>query len=326
MSTLEIVIADSLVPADFAPDLLRGMALAGIDTLAAQGLAVESRAPHADLLPAHLGWPMRNAETVDVALGWSEHAHLPKKAPGFERYLVQPVHLDVGSHGLILADPAALPVSEEEAAGLIEAVQPLLQDMQIQVIDSDHWLLTIKAPFSLQGAIPEAALGRDILPWLPTGEAKRKWSGLANEIQMVWHDHPLNEARVERGIAPINALWLAGDSRPAEGALLPYRVVTGAPPWFAAWPSDAHASAELRIVTSLISASRDEDWSAYRNILMGVDQVVQDALSDLKSGQLSELLVAFTGNNWIRACTVRRSDLYKFWRRGKACEVIDCPQ
>jgi hypothetical protein len=325
MSTLEIVIADSLVPADFAPDLLRDMALPGIDTLAAQGTALESRAPHSDLLPAHLGWPMRKAETVDVAFGWSEHARLPKKAPGFERYLVQPVHLDVGSHGLILADPAQLAVSEAEASGLIAAL-PLLSDMQVQSVDGGHWLFKCKAPFSLQGAVPEAALGHDILAWLPSGEAKRQWSNLANQIQMVWHDHAVNEARVARGLAPINALWLAGDSRQTAASPVPYRIMTGAPPWLAAWPSDPAAATELRIMTSLVGAARDEDWSTYRNILIGIDELVSGALSELKSGRLSELLVAFTGTNWIRACSVRRSDLYKFWRRGKACEVIDCPQ
>jgi hypothetical protein len=31
-----------------------------------------------------------------------------------------------------------------------------------------------------------------------------------NEIQMVWHEHPVNLAREERGEVPINSLWLYG--------------------------------------------------------------------------------------------------------------------
>jgi hypothetical protein len=326
MQSLDMVIADSLVAADFAPDLLRGMALPGLDMLAAQGLAHEVTAPHAPLLPAHLGWAMRKAPHVDVAYGWSQSAGLNDKAAAHERYLLQPVHLDVGSHGLILADPAALELSHDEALALIGALRSLVPDVLVHLIDSTHWLLDVPKPYALHGAVPEAALGTDILHWLPEGDAKRRWSALANEVQMLWHDHPVNDARNARGAQPINALWLAGDSRQVVATPVPYRTMTGAPAWLAAWPHDPGATAQLRIVALLSNAARDEDWSAYRNLLTGIDQTIQDALKELKNGNLTELVVAFTGQGWVRECTLRRSDLYKFWRRGKAVEVIDCPQ
>jgi hypothetical protein len=38
----------------------------------------------------------------------------------------------------------------------------------------------------------------------------KKWRQMQNEIQMIWHDHPVNAARMERGELPINSVWLQG--------------------------------------------------------------------------------------------------------------------
>jgi hypothetical protein len=38
----------------------------------------------------------------------------------------------------------------------------------------------------------------------------KKWRRLQNELQMILHDHPVNEARLERGELSINSVWLYG--------------------------------------------------------------------------------------------------------------------
>ena len=46
---------------------------------------------------------------------------------------------------------------------------------------------------------------------LPTGEAATEWKRLLNEIQMLLHMSEVNLRREERGVAPINSLWLWGE-------------------------------------------------------------------------------------------------------------------
>jgi len=325
MSIFELVIAESLVAADFAPDLVRGMALPGLDALAAFGTASEHKAPHAELLPPYLGWPLRHVASVDVASGWSRHAQRQDKSATGERYLLEPVHLALGTQGLILTDPQALAIDDGEAAQLIAAIAPLVLPGLVTPVDPSHWLFDVPKPYGLKAPSLEAALGQELLCWLPTGEAERAWRRLANEIQMVWHAHGVNDEREKRGLPAVNAVWLSGDAT-AKPVPLPYRSATGAPPWLGAWPRAEGASIDLEIITSLLAPVRNEDWSGFRNLLIGIDSKVEDALAALKSGAIGELMVIFTGREWVRSCHVRKSDLYKFWRRGKAVEMIDCPQ
>jgi hypothetical protein len=49
--------------------------------------------------------------------------------------------------------------------------------------------------------------------WWPQEDSLREWRRLLNEIQMVWHEHPVNIARAERGEVPINSLWLFGGAK-----------------------------------------------------------------------------------------------------------------
>jgi len=35
----------------------------------------------------------------------------------------------------------------------------------------------------------------------------RNWHALMNEIQMLWHDHPVNRAREADGLPVVNAAW-----------------------------------------------------------------------------------------------------------------------
>jgi hypothetical protein len=76
------------------------------------------------------------------------------------------------------------------------------------------WLFRAENFKSLKTSSVHLAKGRNIDVWMPkdtdqVGVAK-KWRQLQNEIQMIWHDHPINSARYERGELPINSVWLQG--------------------------------------------------------------------------------------------------------------------
>ena len=327
MSSVDIVIANALVAADFVGDLLRDMALPGFDILAAQGSHAEQPSCHSDLLPAWQAWPFRSQDVPNVAVGWSRHFSVPTD-PALLRYLAQPVHFEVGTQGLVLEDPAVLDLSEEDASALQDDVAALFAKQNIKAAggDATHWLLDVEPEMAMQAAVAELALHQDVLPWLPAGPGKRRWSQLSNELQMQLYQHQINDQRLAAGVANVSGLWLSGTGVSADAAPLPYYRITGMPAWANAWWLDPASSAELIGVTNLISPAGEEDWSSFRNALIGIDAVMMRHLSALRAGETGQVKVVFTGVGFVREVTIRRADLYKFWRRGKAVELFDLPE
>ncbi len=57
------------------------------------------------------------------------------------------------------------------------------------------------------------ATGRDVGKHLPHGKHGMKFQSLLNEVQMLLHEHPINQALEERGLLAVNSLWLSGGGR-----------------------------------------------------------------------------------------------------------------
>ena len=327
MSSIDIVIANSLVPADFVGDLLRDMLLPGFDILAAQGSSIEGTSRHDNLVPGWQAWPFRHQAAPNVALGWSRHFGVPAQ-PDLLRYMAQPVHFEVGTHGLALEDPALLDLSDDDARQLLEELAPTMAERNIRSAggDATHWLLDVDPGLAVQAAVAELALHQDVLPWLPAGPGQRAWNQLSNQLQMQLYQHQVNDQRIQAGVANVSGLWLCGTGQTTGGPALPYWQITGMPPWINAWWLDANSSAELLGITTLVVPADEQNWSDFRNALTGIDATLMRHLNALRAGETGQLKVVFTGGGFVREVTIRRADLYKFWRRGKAAELFDLPE
>ena len=91
----------------------------------------------------------------------------------------------------------------------------------------------------------------------------RPWRRLLNEIQMAWYEHPVNEARAQRGLPPVNALWLYGGARRWAGSTTS-RVASAS--------AQTHAAEAPRVLTNLDAAHRAEDWAAWLDALAHLDK------------------------------------------------------
>jgi hypothetical protein len=130
---------------------------------------------------------------------------------------IQPVHLHATRDHLVLMHPDHIPLTAAEAAALLEEVKPLFQDefkAEILAADPSHWFIKPAHFVSLATHSVDQAHGRNIDWWLPrdTTEAgkARAWRKLQNEIQMLWHISPINEARQASGLPAINSIWISG--------------------------------------------------------------------------------------------------------------------
>jgi hypothetical protein len=143
---------------------------------------------------------------------------------------------------------------------------------------------------------------------------------------MVLHQHPVNDARENEGRLALSSLWLSGDVAITSAAPLAYASIKGMPRWVSSWPLKAGCSTHLDAATQLSAFYFEEDWSSFRIALQAIDQRLMSHLNALRAGEIGQLKVILTGASWLREVTVRRSDLYKFWRRGKATELLDLPE
>jgi hypothetical protein len=85
------------------------------------------------------------------------------------------------------------------------------------------WLLSCGESLACASVEPEQAEGQNLRDTMPGGRDGATVRALMNEIQMLLHEHPVNEARAARREPVVNSLWLWGFGSKCEAI-------------FAAWP------------------------------------------------------------------------------------------
>jgi hypothetical protein len=127
-------------------------------------------------------------------------------------FLAELCNIDFGHMGAQLTASDALDINRAEADALFDAVADLWKDSPISIlpIRPHQWRVWLDLPLQFDTISPQAVQGLALRDWLPQHESLRPWRKLLNEIQTVWHEHPINEARAQRGQRPLNSLWLYG--------------------------------------------------------------------------------------------------------------------
>lgn len=166
--------------------------------------------------PHHVALAALRGQAEPSAAAWAVDA-----GPELAWALMSPVHLAVGTEGVDVLPPAALALSESDAArfvALLRELWPEAEGWQWRVLDATRWAIGhATALDGLHAASIERAAGQHIEPWLPDSRVLRRWQ---NEAQMLLHGHPLNEEREARGAHAVNSVWLGdigrGNGQPAD--------------------------------------------------------------------------------------------------------------
>lgn len=210
--------------------------------------------PHEAALAAAHGW-IGGAGTLPFA------AHAAR-ADGIEVLdlawgQLTPVHWHVGRDEIVLTDPDALQLGEADSRALLESVRELFESEGFALAWGAplRWYAAHESLVDLPTASLDRVVGRNVDRWMPEGPQARLLRRLQNEVQMLLHSHPVNQAREARGALAVNSFWLSGCGR-----------------WQEAGPDDARVDARLR--TPLLS----DDWAGWA-----------EAWRDLDAGPLAEL-------------------------------------
>ncbi|MAS82727.1 MAG: hypothetical protein CMF45_08560 [Legionellales bacterium] len=123
-----------------------------------------------------------------------------------------PVHIRADRDGLILIDNNQFTISQHDALALASDINIILKpyELELEVPDPYRWYLRIKDDLKIRTAPIDSVVGRDILPFMPSGDGRSNLTQLMNDIQMTLHDSDVNKKREQEKMLPINSLWFWG--------------------------------------------------------------------------------------------------------------------
>jgi hypothetical protein len=142
----------------------------------------------------------------------------------------QPMHLEAGAGQTVqLARTADL------TAGEVDALIRMLDrhfagdDLRFEAVRADAWFACRHTDTRVVMTPPEAAEGRALAASLPRGDDGARWRRWQDEIAMLLHDHPVNQAREAENKLTVNALWFFGGGRLRDVDHVPDVFVAAAP-------------------------------------------------------------------------------------------------
>ena len=123
-----------------------------------------------------------------------------------------PLHAALGLTDLTPVDPSTLSLSVDESRALCEAADAHMtgDGVRLQFVDAARWLVICNQTLDVLTERPDWIIGEMLRPNLPRGDHARLVERWMNELQMLLHAHPVNTAREERRLPPVNLVWLWG--------------------------------------------------------------------------------------------------------------------
>lgn len=249
-----------------------------------------------------------------------------------------PVHLEVRRDELLLADASCFEIAADEAHDMLTALNAHFRGDGLEFIaPAPHrWYARLAGEAQIRTTPTLEVAGHSIERFLPAGEDARRWRRLANEAQMLLHQHARNEARETRGALTVNSVWFWGAGRaPAVGRDAPYGAVWSSHPLAAGLAAAANSRSQplppsaARLLESDPNAARDRrelvvlDWlrgaatadlPAWRGALARLEKLWFAPLLDALRRGAVQLTLHALGTERSLVSTSTRFDRLKFWR------------
>jgi len=326
MRSVHLIVPNLFLPESIVAEASAGLVLPALERMLARGAHEMREAESLEVLlceqffePGYSGTPVAAVSAAFDGLG--EGCWLR----------ADPAHMQLRRTQLVLLPLAD--VSADEGAQLCEALNKHFagQGMRFAAPHPRRWYLRLDALPDIRTVPSSQAGGRDIRGLLPEGAEGARWQQSFNEMQMLLHAHPLNEAREERGDLAINSLWLWGNgaaevrapcryagvvSDEALGGMFAAAAGVDFAGWAGSWHADATEGEQLLVWTGLRSALLYGDLDAWRAALQDFETAcVQPLWNALRSGEISRLQLDVLGEQGMRRIRMTRADAWAFWRR-----------
>jgi 2,3-bisphosphoglycerate-independent phosphoglycerate mutase len=126
------------------------------------------------------------------------------------------LHFNKDRTRAVMDDYSAGHISTEEARELIKALNEELGDHSISFypgVSYRHLMVWKNGIEDCECTPPHDITGKDITDYLPTGKADDILKNLMIRSVPVLEAHPVNRARISKGLKPANSIWLWGQGK-----------------------------------------------------------------------------------------------------------------
>jgi hypothetical protein len=326
MKKIHIVIPDLFLPQQLAAYASADLSLPALEKLLARA-QVEPLA--VDTLET---WLCDCFGVADLAI-----APLTLQADGvmpLDAYWLRadPVAIGMQRDQMILQ--ADVTLTANEAAQLCASLNAHFADEGLRFVAAhpQRWYLQLdKAPDMRTHPLSQV-VGANVHAYLPYGVDALHWHSVFNEIQMLFYEHAVNQAREQRGEIPVNAVWLWGGGKAATNLRQPFALVAGDSELALAFAQAMDIPA-LVPAEPLLTAKAGQSgevllvWEGLRNALQSADiakwraAVLQfegdfavPLLAALAAGQLEQITLDVLSEGASRRFVLTRASLWKLWR------------
>jgi hypothetical protein len=242
-----------------------------------------------------------------------------------------PVHLRADRDVLVLSEVDAADLTAGSAETLVDALNAYFQPDALRFFAAApaRWYVELPAAPDMRTSPTHAVAARNVDPFLPQGPDALAWHRRFNEIQMLFHSHPVNEAREAAGQPTVNSVWFWG------GGILPDRVRGR---FARVWSDDplARGLARAARIDQAAAPAGAEEWlsaagdGTHLVVLDHPGSRQDDALATferawfapllqaVKNRRLSALGILAERSDDMLRFDLAAGDLWKFWRRAAA--------
>lgn len=233
-------------------------------------------------------------------------------------FLVHPVHFVLQRDFFTLGDTVRLNADEAELLSAQLNAHFSQDGLYFAPSKSGDFLyMRVNTDVDVSTSLLSEATGRDVGKHMPSGKDGMKFQALLNEVQMLLHDHPLNQAREQKGLLVVNSLWLSGGGSFQKLNQSPHK------PSFKFFANDA-VSAGLAQWANIAYQPLALDFSSMENedAVFVLDHAkALDAswfaplLNALKAGMVKTLRCHFDVHGMTFTLHLKSRDTWKFWRK-----------
>jgi len=345
---LHLFVPDLFWPEATFPEIYRDLSFPAIETLLAKSSQSENESQGVE------AW-LCSTFSVEKQQDWPV-APITLLADKMENMKVgdgywlraDPVHLLVEHDQVVLADSRVFRISLEEACQFVNVINKHFAENDLHLpsygfgaerrgmvflpLCSDRWYLcVVKTPIIHTHVLNEVS-SKNINSFLPFGAENMFWKGIFNEIQMLLHEHPLNQAREERGELAVNSIWFWGGGVMPKLISSPYTHVWSndvfpcalalacgtdyaeLPTNVATWQQSIASGRHLVFLNSLHGKSQYRDAYGWRDSLKEMEDTwFSPLLGALRNGKIDQIIVTTIDRGRARSFSVTRSNLWKFW-------------
>jgi hypothetical protein len=245
-----------------------------------------------------------------------------------------PVHVSADRDGLILIDNNRFTLNQRDALALAADINLLFEPygISIEVPVPTRWYLRVHEDYKLKTVPVDSIVGKDILPFMPTGDDRINVIQLMNDIQMTLHSSDVNKRREQERQLPINSVWFWGfgelpkiidrhwsfvvsDEILAKGlSMIAATPFEDLPESYNDIKDKGSSYNGLIVINSFQKFSYYHDLEGWLEALLSVESNwFEPLLNALKNNELDQLTIRTDINN----ITIDKVSRYKFWKKKK---------